>query len=170
MFVHKIRVKRLYLGVKLKSVQSTFAYSAQGWINHWANRANAQGLAFLGLNTKTLLCWLKQFERPQLFHLNTDMVIRRGFIAFWWLCREVLLYFARLMEEFARPFRSLKTHWKTLSGTVANRPYFEARIWPEITIPNLARARHLFLKSGLGPKTKFAEWVKICPTVGYLKT
>ena len=34
MFVHKIRVKRLYLGVKLKSVQSTFAYSAQGWINH----------------------------------------------------------------------------------------------------------------------------------------
>jgi len=29
-----------------------------------------------------------------LFHLNTEMVIKRGFNIFWWgLCREVLLYF-----------------------------------------------------------------------------
>ena len=33
--------------------------------------------------------------------------------------------------------------------------------------PNPALARHIFLRPRLGSKTKFAEWVKICATVGY---
>lgn len=37
---------------------------------------------------------------------------------------------------------------------------------PEITSQNFARARHLFLKPNLGPKTKFVELVKICATAG----
>ena len=38
---------------------------SQGQINHWANRANARGLALLGasrLNVKTLLCWFFMFS------------------------------------------------------------------------------------------------------------
>jgi len=53
---------------------------------------------------------IRHFEKPQLFHLNTEIVIKWGFGVFWrWLCREVLLYFERPLEIFARPFRSLKT-------------------------------------------------------------
>jgi len=55
------------------------------------------------------------FERPQLVHLNTVIVINLGFSVFWWwLCNEVLLYFERPLEKFERPFLFLKTSKKTL--------------------------------------------------------
>jgi len=58
---------------------------------------------------------VKKFERPQLLHLNIEMVIKRGFIAFWrWLCREVLLYFERPFENFDRS--------KLLENTGYNSP------------------------------------------------
>ena len=55
---------------------------------------------------------------------------------------------------------------------VVNRPYFEARTRPEpeITSPNLAWARHLFLKSDLVPKAKSTKWLKTCASAGYQKT
>jgi len=42
---------------------------------------------------------------------------------------------------------------------VVNGPHFEAgtRPEPEITSPNSARDRDLFLKPDLGPKAKFTE-------------
>ena len=41
---------------------------------------------------------LRHFQRPQLFHLNAEIVVKRGFSLFWWwLCSEVLYS--------ARPFR-----------------------------------------------------------------
>jgi len=50
------------------------------------------------------------FERPQLFHLNTEIVIKRVFsVILGLLCRKDLLYFERRWEEFWRPFRSLET-------------------------------------------------------------
>jgi len=34
---------------------------------------------------KAWLCWRpRHFERPQLFHLNNEMAVKRGFSAFWW--------------------------------------------------------------------------------------
>jgi len=40
------------------------------------------------------LVTIRHVERLQLFHLNTEMVIKWGFSVFWWwLCREVLLFF-----------------------------------------------------------------------------
>ena len=47
-----------------------------------------------------------------------------------------------------------------------NGPHFEAwtRPQPEITSPNPARARYLFLKPDLGLKAKFTEGVQICAT------
>jgi len=52
---------------------------------------------------------LRHFEKLQLFHLNTKVVIKRGFTVFWWcLCSEVLLYFERPLENVEKPF--LKKH------------------------------------------------------------
>ena len=51
---------------------------------------------------------LWHFEKPRLFHLNTEMVIKRGFNAFCWLCRDVLLYLERPLEKFESLLRSLK--------------------------------------------------------------
>jgi len=55
------------------------------------------------------LWWpLRHFQTPQLLHLNTEIVTKRGFSVFWWwLCTEILPY-------FERPFRSLKTPKKIL--------------------------------------------------------
>jgi len=54
----------------------------------------------------------------------------------------------------------------TYPHRVVNGPHFEAwtRPQPEITSPNPARARYLFLKADLGLKAKFTEGVQICTT------
>jgi len=59
-----------------------------------------------------------RFEKPQLFHLNNELAIKRCFSVFWWwLCSEILLYFETLLEKFQRPSRSLITPYKALSIT-----------------------------------------------------
>jgi len=53
----------------------------QGWINHWANRTNAQGTALLGasrLNFKTFLL--------QDFHVFRLFITRQNYRAFRLLC------------------------------------------------------------------------------------
>ena len=58
-------------------------------------------------------CWpQRHFKRPQVFHLNTKMVVKRRFSAFWWLwfCGEVVLY-------FERPFRVSQNSLKNTVGT-----------------------------------------------------
>jgi len=58
-----------------------------------------------------------------------------------------------------------------LQQRTVNGPQFEAGIRPEpeITSPNPARARQLFLKPDVGPKVKCTERVIICATAGYQK-
>jgi len=58
-----------------------------------------------------------------------------------------------------------------MASRSVNGPHFEARTRPEpeITSPNLARTRHIFLKPDLGPNTKFTDGVKICATAVYQK-
>jgi len=62
--------------------------------------------------------------------------------------------------------------WGDWNGRVVNGSHFEARTRPEpeITSPNPARARHLFLRPDLGRESQIYQWVKICATAGYQKT
>jgi len=65
----------------------------------------------------------RRFERPQLFYLNIEMVVKRGFSEFWWwLCREVLLYFEIPLEKFTKPFRFSKQLTK-LQRTTRWQPF-----------------------------------------------
>jgi len=68
--------------------------------------------------------------------------------------------------------RYTEYYWPGLRIRVVNWSYFEARTrpGPEITSPNLTRARNLFLKPNFSPKAKFTEWVKISTTAEYQKT
>ena len=58
----------------------------------------------------------------------------------------------------------------TYPHEVVKGPHFEARPEPEITSPNPARARYLFLKPDLSLKAKFTEEGKICATAEQQKT
>jgi len=80
---------------------------AQKWLRPNKPFTCAQNQAF----SKFDLPWwpLRHFEKPQVFHLNTEMVIKRGFSVFWWWLCKVLLYVERPLEKFERPFQFLKT-------------------------------------------------------------
>ena len=78
-------------------------------------------------------------------------------------------YFTKWFQSIITVGRfSISPCWPLLTypHKVAKGPHFEAwtRPEPEVTRPNPARARHLFLKPDLGPKAKFTEGVKICAT------
>ena len=66
---------------------------------------------------------------------------------------------------------SLKFACKLIPCRVVHGLHFEARTQPEleITNPNPARSRHLFLKPVLGPKAELTEWVKKSTTAEYQK-
>ena len=70
---------------------------------------------------------LRHFEKPQLFHLNAKMVMKRRFGAFWWwLCSEVSLHFER---SFRSPINTVYFHhnWQTYIGMqyVRNRVFLQ---------------------------------------------
>jgi len=73
-------------------------------------------------------------------------------------------YFRRernLQQKTKGPFGTL--FCSTLASYAAEQRCKRASFWSL----NPARTRHLFLKSDLGPKAKFAEWIKICAIARY---
>jgi len=50
------------------------------------------------------------FKRPQLFHPNTETVVKRGFCVFWWWSQSEVL---PCLEETAEKFKRLKRPVKT---------------------------------------------------------
>jgi len=54
----------------------------------------------------------RHFERLQLLHLNTEMVIKQGFSVLMAVVKRVYTVFERQLENFERPVRSLPTFLK----------------------------------------------------------
>ena len=77
-------------------------------------------------------------NKPQLLYLNIELVVKRGFPAFWWwLYSEILLHFEIQLEKFQRPFRSLKTPY---SG--AQHESSQSLLWAYETLFSCVWAAH----------------------------